>query len=105
MAALTPFATAFLDLPPELRTHILTYLAPDELGVLARSFPPCAGIESDGYLRAVWFHKVGEGGNEGAGGVPDTGCRCADYGVPCCLQSLGGLRTGDLRSALCDGNT
>lgn len=55
---LTPFATSFLALPPELLTHILLYLAPDDLGVLSRVVAPLEGIERDRYLWAVWVHSV-----------------------------------------------
>lgn len=57
-SSLTPFATSFLALPPELLTHILLYLAPDDLGVLSRVVGPLEGIERDRYLWAVWVHSV-----------------------------------------------
>lgn len=55
---LTPFAASFLALPPEILTHILLYLAPDDLGILSRLIPPLAGVERDRYLWAVWVHSV-----------------------------------------------
>jgi hypothetical protein len=55
---LTPFAIAFLALPPELLTHILLYLAPDDLGILSRIVGPLEGVERDSYLWAVWVHHV-----------------------------------------------
>lgn len=58
LSHLTPFATSFLALPPELLTHILMYLAPDDLGVLSRVVAPLAGVERDRYLWAVWVHSV-----------------------------------------------
>ncbi len=55
---LTPFALALLALPPELLTHILLYLAPDDLGILSRIVGPLEGVERDSYLWAVWVHHV-----------------------------------------------
>lgn len=56
---LTPFATAFLALPPELRISILSFLTPDDLGVLSRVVAPLEGIERDHYLWTMWISKVG----------------------------------------------
>ncbi|CAK9786195.1 hypothetical protein CC85DRAFT_283700 [Cutaneotrichosporon oleaginosum] len=56
--SLTPFALAFLALPHELLTHILLYLAPDDLGILSRVVGPLEGVERDSYLWAVWVHRT-----------------------------------------------
>jgi len=58
MTTLTRFGTAFLSLPDELRTHILTYLSPDDLGVLSRVVEPLTGIETDTYLWMIWIRRV-----------------------------------------------
>ncbi|BEI80082.1 hypothetical protein CcaverHIS002_0106110 [Cutaneotrichosporon cavernicola] len=55
---LSPFALSFLALPPELLTHILLYLAPDDLGILSRVVGPLEGVERDSYLWAVWVHST-----------------------------------------------
>ncbi|GMK54675.1 hypothetical protein CspeluHIS016_0112610 [Cutaneotrichosporon spelunceum] len=55
---LSPFALSFLALPPELLTHILLYLAPDDLGILSRVVGPLQGVERDSYLWAVWVNST-----------------------------------------------
>jgi hypothetical protein len=57
-SALTPFADAFFSLPDELRTHILTFLSPDDLGTLSRVVERLTGVETDAYLWATWIRRV-----------------------------------------------
>ncbi|RSH78234.1 uncharacterized protein EHS24_002698 [Apiotrichum porosum] len=57
-APLTAFANAFIALPPELRTHILLFLSPDDLGVLSRVVEPLEGIERDHFLWTTWISQT-----------------------------------------------
>lgn len=52
------FPFAFLSLPPDVILRILLFLSPDDLSILSREVPDLKGIDTDVYLRTIWFRHA-----------------------------------------------